>query len=148
MGEKIFEMANNPKFKYFVDLERQLLRFLDSIYPSGQMFPVCFQALKCLITNIIVIGGPAVYFLQKGKYLSGYPQELLICFFSFHVLSLFIYLSLVSDADGCKAIKLVIELLSSRKRRGASLATCHFLRSSHESGVSICLLYTSDAADE
>ncbi len=101
------------------------------------MFPVCFQALKCLITNIIVIGGPAVYFLQKGKYLSGYPQELLICFFSFHVLSLFIYLSLVSDADGCKAIKLVIELLSSRKRRGASLATCHFLRSSHESGVSI-----------
>ena len=76
---------------------------------------------------------PRSTFCKKGNtYLSGYPQGILRClFFSFHVQSL------DSNADGYKAIKLVIELLSSRKRRGASLATCHFLRSSHESRVSI-----------
>ena len=31
MGEKIFNMANNPKFKYFTDLDDHMMNFDDKL---------------------------------------------------------------------------------------------------------------------
>ena len=38
MGEKIFEMANNPKFKYFTDLDDHMMNFDDKLINEIELF--------------------------------------------------------------------------------------------------------------
>ena len=38
MGEKIFEMANNPKFKYFTDLDDHMMNFDDKLVNEIDLF--------------------------------------------------------------------------------------------------------------
>ena len=38
MGEKIFNMANNPKFKYFTDLDDHMMNFDDKLVNEIDLF--------------------------------------------------------------------------------------------------------------
>ena len=38
MGEKIFNMANNPKFKYFTDLDDHMMNFDDKLINEIDLF--------------------------------------------------------------------------------------------------------------